>query len=51
MFSQGKELESCFMPLLRKEFLKLAYDLAEGMHVRRRLNHEKQSAVKHGAIS
>jgi len=36
--------ETCFMPLSRKEFLKLAYDFPEEMHLSHRYNDESKSA-------
>lgn len=35
------------MPLVKQEFLKLAFDLAEAMKIPHRFNKEKQAAEKH----
>jgi hypothetical protein len=42
-----KDLANRCMPLMKKEFLKLAYDLAEAMKIPHRFNKEKQTAGKH----
>ncbi|CAK1588229.1 unnamed protein product [Parnassius mnemosyne] len=42
-----KDLSNKCMPLMKKEFLKLAYDLAEVMKIPHRFNKEKGSAGKH----
>ncbi|XP_037293571.1 uncharacterized protein LOC119189035 [Manduca sexta] len=42
-----KDLSNRCMPLMKKEFLKLAYDLAEVMKIPHRFNKEKASAGKH----
>ncbi|XP_026728373.1 uncharacterized protein LOC113494293 [Trichoplusia ni] len=42
-----KDLSNRCMPLMKKEFLKLAYDLAETMKIPHRFNKEKGSAGKH----
>lgn len=42
-----KDLSNRCMPLMKKEFLKLAYDLAEEMKIPHRFNKEKGSAGKH----
>lgn len=42
-----KDLSNRCMPLMKKEFLKLAYDLAEVMKIPHRFNKEKGSAGKH----
>jgi hypothetical protein len=44
MEARSERLDNRFMPLLRKEFLKLLYDLAEEMGLSHRLNDENKSS-------
>jgi hypothetical protein len=42
--SHVRELDSHFMPLLRKEFIKVTYYLAKEMHLPHKFNDENKSA-------